>query len=84
MAAYNAGVKTVLIPNDNLRDLEEIDALARENLQFIPCKKASDVLKHALVALPCAQDDSQEPDSIAAQYIPMGVPANTGIRMTEK
>ena len=84
MAAYNAGVKTVLIPNDNLRDLEEIDALARENLQFIPCKKAGDVLRNALVPTAVAQYGASENESVAAQYIPMGIPTNTGIRVTEK
>lgn len=49
MAAYTAGVKTVLIPHSNLKDLKEIDPLARENLQFIPCKTLSDVLANALV-----------------------------------
>ncbi len=51
MAAYNAGVKTVLIPNDNVKDLKDIDPLARENLQFIPCKTLEDVLKNALVSI---------------------------------
>ena len=50
MAAYTAGVKTVLIPHDNLKDLNEIDPLAKENLEFIPCKTISDVLSAALVA----------------------------------
>ena len=50
MAAYNAGVKTVLIPHDNLKDLRDIDPLARENLQFIPCKTLKDVLDNALVS----------------------------------
>ena len=49
MAAYNAGVKTVLIPHDNLKDLNDIDPLARENLQFVPCKTLDEVLKNALV-----------------------------------
>ena len=49
MAAYNAGVKTVLIPYDNLKDLNDIDPLARENLQFIPCKTLRDVLDNALI-----------------------------------
>jgi ATP-dependent Lon protease len=49
MAAYNAGVKTVLIPAENERDLEDIDALARDNLTFIPCTHASEILKNALV-----------------------------------
>ena len=51
MAAYNAGVKTVLIPYENLKDIKDIDPLARENLQFIPCKTLSDVLKNALISL---------------------------------
>ncbi len=49
LAAYRSGIKTVLIPEDNVRDLDEIDSEARENLTFIPCKSASDVLKHALL-----------------------------------
>lgn len=49
MAAYSAGVKTVFIPADNMRDLPEIDPIARENLNFVPCKKISDVLHGALV-----------------------------------
>ena len=49
MAAYSAGVSTVLIPEENLRNLEEIDPLVRESLTFLPCKKATEVLRHALV-----------------------------------
>ncbi len=55
MAAYNAGVKTVLIPQENLRDLEKIDALARESLTFIPCRHVSDVLKEALLPVQTAE-----------------------------
>lgn len=52
MAAYSAGVKKVLIPHDNMRDLDEIDPLARENLTFIPCRKISEVLSQALLPVP--------------------------------
>ena len=48
MAAYSAGVKTVLIPAENERDLADIDPLARDNLTFIPCRTAGDVLRGAL------------------------------------
>lgn len=48
LAAYRSGVKTVLIPADNVRDLDDIDTEAREHLNFIPCKTAVDVLTHAL------------------------------------
>ena len=49
MAAYNAGVHTVLIPADNERDLEDIDPTARQALTFIPVKDAGEVLKNALL-----------------------------------
>ena len=48
LAAYRAGIKTVILPEDNVRDLDEIDAEARKNLNFIPCKTVSEVLNHAL------------------------------------
>ena len=48
LAAYRAGIKTVLIPEANMRDLDDIDTEARANLEFIPCKSAADVLSHAL------------------------------------
>ena len=48
LAAYRAGVKTVLIPADNVRDLDDIDKEAKENLTFIPCATAMDVLTNAL------------------------------------
>lgn len=49
LAAYRAGVKTVLIPEANLRDLDDIDKEAKEKLTFIPCSNAMDVLNNALV-----------------------------------
>ena len=48
LAAYRAGISTVLIPEDNMRDLDDIDAEAKEHLHFIPCKTADDVLSAAL------------------------------------
>jgi ATP-dependent Lon protease len=49
MAAYSAGINTVLIPADNEKDLENIDPAAREALNFVFCKSADDVLRTALV-----------------------------------
>lgn len=58
MAAYSAGVRTVVIPADNVGDLDEIDPVAREALQFVPCRKASDVLRAALVPASCPTQPS--------------------------
>ena len=49
MAAYNAGVKTVLLPKENVKDLDEIDKNVRASLNFIPCNTVADVLKNAIV-----------------------------------
>lgn len=48
-AAWNAGIKRVLIPADNLPDLEEIDPVVRAALLFIPVHKGAEVLQEALV-----------------------------------
>ena len=49
MAAYSCGIKTVLIPADNVKDLDKIDKEARANLRIIPCENVKDVLDNALV-----------------------------------
>ncbi len=48
MAAYRCGVKTVLIPKENEKDLSEIDPLVRKSLTWIPCTHVSEVLEYAL------------------------------------
>ncbi len=48
LAAYRAGISTVLIPEENLRDLDDIDSEAKSHLNFITCKTADDVLSSAL------------------------------------
>ncbi len=49
MAAYAAGIRTVLIPEENLMNLDEVDKEVRESLIFIPVKHVSQVLELALV-----------------------------------
>jgi len=48
MAAYKAGVKTILIPKDNMRDLEEVDENVKNNVTFIPLETLDDALASAL------------------------------------
>lgn len=48
MAAYKAGVKTVIIPAANLPDLEEIDPVVKESISFVPAEHIDTVLKTAL------------------------------------
>lgn len=47
LAAYSAGVKTILIPEKNIKNLEEIEPIVRENVKFVPCKTLDDIFKVA-------------------------------------
>ncbi len=49
MAAYKAGMKTVVIPEGNKGDLDEIDQAVRESVEFVLAEKIEDVLKTALI-----------------------------------
>ena len=49
-AAYKAGVRTVIIPKDNMKDLEEIDQEVRSALEFVPVSSVMEVLRIALNA----------------------------------
>ena len=42
MAAYRYGIRTILIPEGNVPNLEEIDNTVRENVRFIPIKTVDD------------------------------------------
>jgi ATP-dependent Lon protease len=48
LAALRGGLKTVLIPKDNEKDLAEIPENVKKGLQIIPVAMADDVLHHAL------------------------------------
>ena len=49
MAAYREGMKTVLIPKDNLSDLYEVDEEVKKSLEFLPMANLSQVLGVALL-----------------------------------
>lgn len=49
MAAFKAGIKTVIVPIDNKPDLEEIDDAVKDNIKFIFAETLTDVLDNALV-----------------------------------
>ena len=48
MAAFRNGIKTVILPADNAKDLEEIDQTVRRALQFVLVERADQVLSAAL------------------------------------
>ncbi|AGT08510.1 endopeptidase La [Paracoccus aminophilus] len=52
LAALRGGIKTVLIPADNEKDLADIPANVKEGLKIIPVSHVREVLQHALVRMP--------------------------------
>ncbi len=52
LAALRGGIKTVLIPKDNEKDLAEIPDNVKKGLKIIPVNEVDDVLRHALVRQP--------------------------------
>lgn len=53
MAALRNGIKTVIIPADNEKDLAEIDQTVRNALNFIPVEQVDEVLAAALCPVDC-------------------------------
>ena len=49
LAALRAGIKTVMLPARNQRDLEDIPSDAREQLNFVWLENVDDAIKTALV-----------------------------------
>ena len=48
MAAYKAGMKTVIVPFKNKSDMEEVDKAVKDNVEFVFAKTLDDVLSTAL------------------------------------
>ena len=69
MAAFRNGIKTVIIPADNNKDLEEIDQTVRKALQFVLVERADQVLSTAL--LPHTAPVAERPEPIPSPSVPV-------------
>ncbi|WP_371169777.1 endopeptidase La [Aliiroseovarius sp. 2305UL8-7] len=69
LAALRGGVKTVLIPQENEKDLREIPDNVKEGLTIIPVSHVSEVLEHALVRKPEAVDWDEAAEEAAAKAL---------------
>jgi ATP-dependent Lon protease len=52
LAALRGGIKKVLIPEENAKDLAEIPDNVKNNMEIIPVSRMGEVIKHALVRRP--------------------------------
>jgi ATP-dependent Lon protease len=67
LAAHRAGIKKVIMPKDNKKDLDEIPKKVKDKVQFVLVEHMDQVLEHALT-------DEYEPADLTANK-----PANTPI-----
>ncbi len=57
LAALRGGIKTVLIPQENVKDLQDIPVNVKTDLEIVPVRWIDEVLKIALERMPVALDD---------------------------
>jgi len=77
LAALRGGLKTVLIPSDNEKDLAEIPDNVKRGLKIIPVKTVDELLSHALRSplIPVEWDE----DAAPAAVIPAGGEERSGL-----
>ncbi len=77
LAALRGGIKTVFIPEENVKDLADIPDNVKEGLEIIPVTHVRDVLKQALVSEPepIEWDEAAEEAAAAAAAKTSGEPA---------
>jgi len=69
LAALRAGLKTILIPKENERDLKEIPANVKKNLTIIPVKWIEEVVELALVESPKPLEFASVPEKVIAHPV---------------
>jgi len=79
MAALRGGIKTVLIPEENAKDLPEIPDNVKAGMEIIPVSNVREVLRHALVRMPepVVWDEAAEEAAAAARKLQNEAPVHT-------
>ncbi len=74
LAALRGGIKTVLIPEENAKDLQEIPDNVKNGLEIIPVKWIDQVLKVALERMPVPLTDEEMASPVVAAVAAIVVP----------
>ena len=72
MAAKRNGIRTVIIPKENQRDLMEIDPVVRDTLQFVTVDSIDAVLSVALCPMePAEEPRGEQQENFIAAFVPV-------------
>ncbi len=77
LAAHRGGIKTVLIPEENVKDLQDIPENVKNQLEIVPVKWFDQVLAVALESIPVALPD-EEPAKVEEKPAVAAEPAAAG------
>ncbi|MBA4113132.1 MAG: endopeptidase La [Verminephrobacter sp.] len=75
LAALRGGIKTVLIPEENVKDLQEIPDNVKSGLEIVPVKWIDKVLEVALTHKPVPLTDEEVAAAVAAAAVEKSVTA---------
>ncbi len=75
LAALRGGIKTVLIPEENVKDLQEIPDNVKKGLEIVPVKWIDKVLELALERLPVSLTDEEAAPAVPVVATEKGVTA---------
>ncbi|MFQ5984838.1 MAG: endopeptidase La [Alphaproteobacteria bacterium] len=64
LAALRGGIRTVLIPKENEKDLEEVPEIIKRDLEIVPVGRVDDVLCHALASQPTPIEWNPEDEEV--------------------
>jgi ATP-dependent Lon protease len=78
LAALRGGIKKVLIPEENAKDLADIPDNVKNELEIVPVSVIDEVLDHALVSKPTAIEWTPEDAERARREMMAPVPGETG------
>ncbi len=80
LAALRGGIKKVLIPEENAKDLAEIPDSVKNGMEIIPVAMMDDALKHALVRMPEAIEWDEVAEEAAAAARTLAEKSGEGAR----
>ena len=82
LAAHRGGIKTVLIPEENVKDLQDIPENVKNHLEIVPVRWIDQVLEVALETMPVPLPDD-EPAVVAVEAPKADVGVGVGISASD-
>src|SRR3546814_10416016 len=84
LAALRAGIKTVLIPQENEKDLADIPDNVKRKMEIVPVSDCDEVLARALVSKLTPIEWTESDDDVKATRTPQGDGEHSGVLRSEE